>query len=53
MSIACIVLAVGFILVFWIAFPDNGADNVIGEDHAEVRYDTTQELMDEIKEGKE
>ena len=51
MAIAYIVVAVGFILMFWIAFSDNGADNVIGEDRAEVRYSETQELMDEIEEG--
>ena len=31
MAIAYIVVAVGFILMFWIAFSENGADSVIGE----------------------
>ena len=51
MSIACIIAVVGFVIVFSLAFSGRKCDEIMGEDHAEVRYNETQELIDEIKEG--
>ena len=52
MAIACIIAVVVGVLGFSLMFSGRKCDEIMGEDHAEVRYDTTQELMDEIG-GKE
>ena len=51
MAITCIVAVVVGALGFSLIFLGRQCDKIMGEDHAEVRYDTTQELMDEIEEG--
>jgi len=48
MAIACIVAVVVGILGFSLIFSGGQCDEIMGEDHAEVRYNETQELMDEI-----
>ena len=51
MAIACIIVVVVGALGFSLMFSGRQCDEIMGEDHAEVRYAETQELMDEIKEG--